>query len=121
MSIKTLPAGAVIVKISGTDIGEFGAKPTSELKKMLSSMDPVHLFVDAREVRGASIEVSGEWAAWLRANRAHLLDVSVLTGSRFIEVTAEFVRRFASLEHVMRIYTDPEIFDAAILRAGISG
>jgi hypothetical protein len=35
----------------------------------------------------------------------------MLVGSRFIEVTADFVRRFAALEGVMRIYTDPAAFD----------
>jgi hypothetical protein len=114
MSIRSFPAGVVIVKISGTDIGEFGDEPMLELKKCLLDIDPIHLFIDAREVRGASIEVSGEWATWLRVHKAHLQDISMLTGSRFIEVTAEFVRRFAALEGIMRIYTEPEVFDAAI-------
>src|SRR3981189_357808 len=89
MSIKSYSSGIVMVKIAGTDIGEFGEEPMLELKKRLLDMDPIHLFIDARDVRGASIEVSGEWASWLRAHRAHLQEISMLTGSRFIEVTAE--------------------------------
>lgn len=65
-------------------------------------------------MRGASIEVSGEWAEWLRANKAHLRQISMLTGSRFVEVTADFVRRFAALQGVMRIFTEPKSFDAAL-------
>ena len=84
------------------------------LKEWLTGSDPVHLFIDARDVRGASIEVSGEWAEWRRANKAHLGHISMLTGSRFVEVTADFVRRFASLQGVMRIYTEPKAFDAAL-------
>jgi len=117
MSIKSFRSRVVIVKISGTDIGEFGEEPMLELKKCLLEMDPIHLFIDARDVRGASIEVSGEWAAWLRDHKAHLQKISMLTGSRFIEVTAEFVRRFADLEGIMRIYTEPAAFDMALARS----
>jgi hypothetical protein len=51
--------------------------------------------------------VSGEWAGWLGANRAMLESVTMLTGSRFIQITAEFVRRFSSLEGSMRICYRP--------------
>ena len=53
---------------------------------------PVQLFIDARAVKGASIDVSNDWALWLRANRA----------------------RFAELGEVMRIYSDASAFDAAL-------
>jgi len=46
-----------------------------------------------------------------------LKSITMLTGSRFIEVTADFVRRFADLEGMMRICTDPEWFDEAVSRA----
>ena len=67
-----------------------------------------------REVRGASIEVSGEWARWLRAHKVQLREVSMLTGSRYVQVTADFVRRFSDLEGVMKIYTDEKAFDEAL-------
>jgi phage regulator Rha-like protein len=38
----------------------------------------------------------------------------MLTGSRFIQVTAEFVRRFSELEGKMRICTEPRVFDRAL-------
>lgn len=85
------------------------------LKELLSDNEAVHLFIDARDVRGASINVSGEWAQWLRAQKANLRTISMLTGSRYVEITAHFVRRFSELEGVMRIYTEPVIFDAAVL------
>ena len=85
-----------------------------ELKECLNGIAPIHLFIDARDVRGASIEVSGEWAGWLQAHKADLLYISMLTGSRFVEITAGFVRRFADLQGIMRIYTEPTAFDAAL-------
>jgi hypothetical protein len=117
LAIQKFPCGVVILKISGTDIGEFGEAPMLALNECLTSSDPIHLFIDAREVRGASLDVSGEWAEWLRANKVHLRDISMLTGSRFVEITADFVRRFAALQGIMRIYTDPTVFDAALAEA----
>ena len=102
------------MKISGTDIGEFGDAPLLELQQCLTGLDPIHLFIDARDVRGASIDVSAEWAGWLRDHQAQLRDIHMLTGSRFVEVTAGFVRRFAALQGMMRVYTEPAAFDAAL-------
>jgi hypothetical protein len=55
------------------------------VKKCLTAIDPIHLFIDARDVRGASINLSGEWAEWLRAHKAHPRNISMLRGSRFVE------------------------------------
>ncbi len=114
LSLQRYPHGVVILRISGTDIGEFGTRPMLALQEMLIDNKAAHLFIDARDVRGASISVSGEWAQWLRAQKAKLQNISMLTGSRYVEITASFVRHFAELESIMRIYTDPEIFDAAV-------
>src|SRR5581483_4351714 len=96
--IEQLPNQVVVLRISGTDIGEFGDAPMQALNGWLAGSSPVDFFIDARNVRGASIEVSGDWAAWLRLSKDALKSVTMLTGSRFIQVTAEFVRRFAGLE-----------------------
>jgi hypothetical protein len=106
--------GVLVMKIRGTDIGEFRSAPMKALDDCLDHGCPVDLFIDARDVRGASIEVSCDWAGWLNARRAHLRSVTMLTGSRFIQVTAEFVRRFAHLEGSMRICTDPAAFEQAL-------
>ena len=84
------------------------------LDDWIAGCPPVHLFIDTRDVRGASIEVSGDWAGWLSARKAALAGVTMLTGSRLIQITAEFVRRFASLEGSMWICTDPDVFDHAL-------
>lgn len=105
------------MRIAGTDVGEFADAPMRALDSWIDGTFPVHLFIDARDVRGASIEVSGDWAGWLNVRRSVLGSVTMLTGSRFIQVTAEFVRRFANLEGCMRICTEPAIFDQALLEA----
>ena len=52
------PGGVVLLRITGTDIGEFGEAPMQVLNDYLRDKEPVRLFIDARAVRGASIEVS---------------------------------------------------------------
>jgi hypothetical protein len=114
VTIGQLSPRVLVLRISGTDIGEFGDAPMRSLEGRLGAAAPARLFIDARDVRGASIEVSGEWARWLGAHRKELDEIHMLTGSRFVEVTAGFVRRFSALEGVMRIYTEPAVFDAVL-------
>jgi hypothetical protein len=111
------PAPAVVVLIiTGTDIGEHGDGPFAELASDADA-GPFELFVDARESRGVAMDVSGRWARWLAARRATLRRVNMLTGSRFVELTANFVRDFSELGENMRIYTDAAAFDADLAAA----
>lgn len=109
--------GVVVIAISGTDVGELGDAPFQALAGDLIGDRPIELFVDARATRGASIDVSSEWAAWLGRHRHRFRHVSMLTGSPFIRLTADFVRKFADLGELMRIYTDPATFDGALSNA----
>src|SRR5436305_7953555 len=65
------PADSILVlRISGTDVGELGDAPMRGLDDCLAGPSPFQFFIDARETRGASIEVSGEWAVWLKSPQA---------------------------------------------------
>jgi hypothetical protein len=114
LAIERPAVGIVVVRFSGWDAGEFGDAPMRELAKDLLNETRVELFVDAREVKGASIEVSGDWSQWLGKHRASFKHITMLTGSRFIQVTANFVRRYGELGELMRIYTEPAAFDEAV-------
>ena len=114
LTIQYYPPRVVVLRISGCDIGEFGEAPMRSLNRLAVASDPIDLFIDARNVSGASIEVSGEWSAWLSAHKSGLRSITMLTGSRFIQITAEFVRRFGSLEGIMRICSEPVVFDYAL-------
>ena len=112
------PAPAVVlVTIEGTDTGELGEAPFRAMAPLFAAGPPVELFIDARSARGASIDVSGEWSAWMARHRDRLHHVSMLTGNRFIQLTAEFVRRFADLGDLMRLYTEPAVFEGALSNA----
>ena len=106
----------VLVTISGRDAGEHGDAPLRALSEQLAA-GPFALFVDARRTSGASVDVSNVWAQWLRAHRDRLHRIHMLTGSRFVQLTADFVRRFADLGDSMLIYTDGDAFDEALRAA----
>lgn len=117
MTIRRPAPGVVVLEIEGNDIGELGAAPFVELARDMEASPSIELFVDARATRLASMEVSSDWAHWLAKNRMKLRHVSMLTGSRFIQITASFVRRFADLGELMRLYTEPAVFDGALTNA----
>ena len=111
------PAGRVTrLVIEGRDGGELGDAPFRELDADLER-GQLQLFIDARATSGANLDVSGRWAAWLRQHRARFRRVSMLTGSRFVQLTAEFVKRFAELGDLMIVFTDPAAFETALALA----
>lgn len=113
-AIRRFPSEVIVLTITGTDIGEFGDRPMLELAEFVQDTKPVQLYIDARDVRGASMNVSSAWAEWLGAHRIQFAGISMLTGTRYVEITADFVRRFAALVSKMRIYTEPEIFETML-------
>jgi hypothetical protein len=114
ITLSLLAEHAVLIQIAGTDVGELDRRPFVVLDELLQSADPVELFIDAREALGPSIDVSAQWAAFLRERRARFSHVNMLTRSRFVQLTADFVQRFAELGDRMRILTDPTSFDTAV-------
>jgi hypothetical protein len=112
LAIERPAPGVVVLRLAGWDTGEFGDAAMKEIAKDFGTK-PLQLFIDARAVKGATIDVSNDWALWLRANRARFAHVSMLAGSPFVQLTAKFVQRFADLGEIMRIYTDAPAFDAA--------
>ncbi len=104
----------VVVQIVGLDVGELGRTPFSALDEVIKECTPLEMFIDARDARGPSVDVSAHWAGWLRANREHFQHINMLTRSRFVQLTADFVQHFAELGDRMRIFTDPSAFDTAL-------
>lgn len=117
MTIEELAPGVVLLSIEGSDIGQLGEAPFRAMAELLLGDHRVELFIDARHTRAASMDVSSAWALWLGRHRDKLRHVSMLTGSRFVQLTADFVRRFAELGEIMRIYTEPGVFEGALSNA----
>ena len=116
LEIQRPAPGVVVLVVTGTDIGEHGEGPFGELANDVDA-GVFELFVDARESRAVALDVSGDWARWLGRHRDGLVRINMLTGSRFVALTANFVRNFAELGERMRIYTDAVAFDAALASA----
>lgn len=114
--ITRVSPSVVVVAISGRDVGEHGDRPLRALDDLLAQ-GPFELFVDARNTTGASIDVSNVWASWLRRHRDDLHRIHMLTASRYMQITADFVRRFADLGDAMLLYTDAASFDEQLRAA----
>lgn len=111
--VLSWPAPRVtVVTFSGKDTNELGDAPFLTLDAGL--LENTELFIDARKATSASIDVSAAWALWLRRNNERFAHVSMLTGSRFIAMSADQVKRFAELGERMRLYTDAVAFDQAV-------
>lgn len=116
MQIETLAPGVVRIQIEGRDAGEFGLRPMRDVEARLADSAAGTLFIDARATDGASMQVSRDWALWLGRHRDRLDSVHMLHRSHFVRVTAEFVRRFSSLDQVMHLYEEEANFEAVLAR-----
>jgi hypothetical protein len=114
LTIRRPVRGVAVVVLSGSDTGEFGDLAMRELQKDVACFSTIELFIDAGAVRGASIEVSAEWALWMRVHRASFKRINMLTGSRYVQITASFVRRFAGLADLMNVFTERAAFDESL-------
>ena len=117
LAIRRPAPSVVVIVIEGTDTGELGEAPFRELEADVAGPGRIELFVDAHAARAASMHVSKDWALWLARHRDHMQHISMLTASRFVQLTADFVRNFAELGALMRIYTDPASFEGALSNA----
>jgi hypothetical protein len=113
-TIQRPAIGVVHAIIEGSDVGEFGDAPFRELELDVGQQAPVEMFIDARDVPAASLEVSAEWARWMKEHRERIQRLNMLCGSRFIELTASFVQRFTQFGPRMRIYTEAAAFEEAL-------
>lgn len=117
IAIARPAANLVVITLDGHDVGELGEAPFAELAKDLQGERKLTLFIDARRAKAASVDVSGAWARWLGKNKGHFARMRMLTGSRFIQMSAGVVQRMADVGDIMRIYTDPAEFDSELALA----
>lgn len=114
LSITQLDRERVLIVLEGTDVGRFGREPFYELDKRLDPQRPLELFFDLRAARGATLDASGNWAIWLRANRPRLKRVSMLTARPVIRLSAKTVARFSQLGERAKLYSNPRDFERAL-------
>ena len=117
ISIARPRRGVVLVRFEGRDVGELGEAPFREIEKLMDGRSALELFIDARAAKGATTDVSGQWAQWLGDNKSRFRFVNMLVGTKFIQLSAEFVRKFANLGEKMRIFTDVAAFESELASA----
>lgn len=109
---ERLRPGALLLTISGIDSGQFGTTTLDEVRLEMLRSRPVELFVDAEAAVAVSVEVSREWTQFFALNREHLKRVSVLVGSRAIELTVAIAQHLSQTGNLIQIYSDRELFRA---------
>jgi hypothetical protein len=114
LSIERLRAGRLLIVLEGTDVGQLGREPFRELEKRLATDGPLELFFDLRRADGATLEASGSWAIWLRANQQRIDRVGMLTARPVIGLSAKTVARFSQLGSKARLYSNARDFEHAL-------
>jgi len=114
---ERLRPGCLLLTISGTDKGQFGTATLDEIRLEMLRMRPVELFVDAAGAVAVSVAVSKEWTQFFSLNRDHLRRVSVLVGSKAIELTVAIAQHLSQTGNLIQIYTDAELFHARVSAA----
>jgi hypothetical protein len=117
LAISVLSQTRVLVVLEGRDLGQLGREPFEQLEKTFDSGKPIDLFFDLRHALGATMEVSGSWAVWLRTHGQRLRHVSMLTARPVIDLSAKAVRSFSLLGEKVRLYSDPLAFENALRSA----
>jgi hypothetical protein len=114
---QRLTPGALLVTISGNDRGQFGATTLDEIRLEILRHQPLELLIDAEEASNVSVEVSRQWTEFFAQSRSQLRRVSVLTGSKLVNLTVAIAQHLSHTGNLIQIYTDRQLFDTAIARA----
>ena len=109
--------GALLVTITGMDAGQFGTTTLDEITTALAREGRLELFVDAREALAPSVSVSEDWTRFFAEHRGELKRVSVLVGSKVLELTIAIAQHLSRTGSLIQIYSDPESFDEQRKRA----
>ena len=109
---KLSPALLQLV-IEGRDSGRLGALPLDELQvQQQGQVRTGMLFVDASGAGSVDARVRDEWVAWIRAHRDDFGAMSILAGSRLMQLTFGLAREAAQAGQRMRIHDDRAAFEA---------
>lgn len=107
---ERLRAGALMLTICGVDTGQFSTAPLDEIRLEMLRYRPVELLINAEAAVAVSVSVSKEWTAFFSLNRDHLKRVSVLVGSKAIQLTVEIAQHLSQTGNLIQIYLERDLF-----------
>ena len=114
---RRLKPGALLVTISGNDQGQFGTSALDEIRLEILRHGKLELLVDAEQAELVTVEVSQEWTRFFATTREQLTRVSVLTGSKLINLTVAIAQHLSQTGNLIQIYSDRSLFEAALAKA----
>lgn len=117
-TFQRLRRGALLVTMSGQDNGQFGTATLDEIRMEIMRYGALELLVDAAQAVLVSTEVSQEWTRFFSVSRDQLTRVSVLTGSKLMNLTVAIAQHLSQTGNLIQIYSDRALFDDAVARAG---
>jgi hypothetical protein len=111
-----LRPGAVLVVASGRDDGQFGDAPVDELSAELVRFPlPLTLFIDARQVRYATLAAQETWTAWFQRHRHALERVHMLSASRHLYLAASIAGHHSRAK--LEVYDGAHAFELVLSQA----
>jgi hypothetical protein len=114
---QRLRPGALLVTIIGQDSGQFGSSALDEIRMEIMRQGTLELLVDASAAVLVSTEVSQEWTRFFSLSRQQLRRVSVLTGSKLMNLTVAIAQHLSQTGNLIQIYSDRALFDAVTVEA----
>lgn len=117
---RRLTPGALLVTISGNDQGQFGTAALDEIRLEILRHGKLELLIDAEQAELVTVEVSQAWTRFFAMSREQLTRVSVLTGSKLINLTVAIAQHLSQTGNLIQIYSDRSLFDVALAKAGAS-
>jgi hypothetical protein len=116
-TFQRLAPGALLVTFSGQDAGQFGQAALDEIRMEMLRTQPLELLVDAEQAVMVAAEPSHDWRQFFSNNRQQLKRVSVLTGTRFVNLIVSIAQHLSQTGNLIHICPDRAAFDAAVQRA----
>jgi hypothetical protein len=114
---RRLRPGVMLVMISGQDNGQFGQAALDEMRMEILRSQPLELLVDAEQATLVATGVSKEWTQFFSNCRTQLKRVSVLTGSRYMNLVVSISQHLSKTGNLITVTSDRAAFDAAVERA----
>ena len=102
---------------SGQDSGQFGSAALDEIRIEILRQGTLELLVDASAAVLVTTEVSAEWTRFFSLSRQQLRRVSVLTGSKLMNLTVASAQHLSQTGNLIQIYSDRALFGAVIADA----
>lgn len=114
---RRLRPGLMLLTIAGQDRNELGPLAYEPLDAEVARHGALDLSIDLRGADTVGGGVREGWTDWFQSRRASLKRVTILTGSRPIEMAVAVSKLFSRTGDLIQILTSPTLFSQALTLA----